>query len=113
VNYIQKSTDLDEGFKLISLLIYDIAHKKLIELKKQLESVDIQCYKCNTDCIYIEKDESKLLTFKERFPDYFQYLDKENYDAIGKLKFEDNKKINGRNVLKKDYNHNIYEFYSS
>ena len=66
VNYIEKSTELNEGFKMISFLIYDTSHKVLMDLKKNLESLNIQCYKCNTDCIYFEKNESKLLEFKNK-----------------------------------------------
>jgi len=109
VNYIEKSTNLNEGFKLLSLLIYDVSHKILMNLKKNLESLDIQCYKCNTDCIYFEQNESKLLEFKNKFPDYFNYIDKNSYDGIGKLKFEDNLEINGKNVLCKEYWGNIYK----
>ena len=37
LNYIEKTTDLIDGFKMISLLIYDISHKLLFNLKEGLE----------------------------------------------------------------------------
>ena len=37
LNYMEKSTELQEGFRLISNLIYDTAHKRLLDLKKKVE----------------------------------------------------------------------------
>ena len=45
---------------MISLLIYDISHKLLFNLKEGLEKENIEVYGCNTDCVYIENNEDKL-----------------------------------------------------
>jgi len=70
-------------------LIKDIANKKLFQLKDELQSIGIRVLGCNTDCIYFEKDDRKVELFKRKFRDYFDFEDKNSFQAIGKLKFEE------------------------
>jgi hypothetical protein len=85
---IKNESEMIEGFKPLSLLIKDIANVKLFKLKKELQSVGFDCYKCNTDCWYVQHDEEKLEIFKKKYPNYFNYKDTNSYEAIGKLKYE-------------------------
>lgn len=40
-HYIEKSASLDNGFRLIALMVYDIAHKIILDLKQKVESTSI------------------------------------------------------------------------
>jgi len=88
LNYMEKSTELQEGFRLISSLIYDTAHKRLLDLKKKVEEYGFRVYYCNTDCLWINKDMELFENFKNDNIDLFTYTHKDNYDAIGKLKWK-------------------------
>jgi hypothetical protein len=89
INYIENGSEIDDGFRLISLLVYDIAHKTLFDLKTRVESCGLEVYSCNTDCLDIEDDKVKLKTFKEKYPQYFNYSDRNSFNGIGKLKISD------------------------
>jgi hypothetical protein len=96
INHIENDNDLIDGFRLLSLMIYDTSHKLLLELKEKVEKCGMTVYSCNTDCLYIERDLEKLKLFKRFNPEYFDFTDKNNYDAIGKLKID----FNQQNLMK-------------
>ena len=108
LNYVEKETELSDGFKLISMLIYDISHKKLFQLKESLENESITVYGANTDCLYIEKDFSKLKQFKSKNIELFEFKDKNTYEALGKLKI-DTKSLPERNIVQMRHLYNYYE----
>jgi hypothetical protein len=105
---IKNECELIEGFKPLSLLIKDLANVKLFKLKKELESVGFNCYKCNTDCWYTQQDESKLKLFQKKFPHYFNYKDTNSYEAIGKLKYEVEDDISINNLIDIVENKNVH-----
>ena len=80
INYVEMKKDIKNGFKLLSHMIYDIAHKTLFDLKRKVESYGIKVYKCNTDCLYI--DEKNFELFYNENKDMFHESD------IGKLKMK-------------------------
>jgi hypothetical protein len=107
LNYIEKEADLSDGFKLISMLIYDISHKKLFNLKENLERNNITVYGANTDCLYIENNKEKLLEFVNKNKEEFgTFDDKNSYEAIGKIKLEE-KILPSRSIvpIRHDVNH--------
>jgi hypothetical protein len=108
INYIRNSNELSQGFRLISLYIYDTAHKILLDLKNKLNSYGLKSYYCNTDCLHIEDDNEKLGLFMKENNELFQYMHKDNYDAIGKLKIESKYFSNNGLIMKKQLI-NIYE----
>ena len=65
VNYIEKKSEMTEGFKLISYLIYDIARRKLLDLKTKFEKFGFTVYGCNTDALYMNNDHELFEQFKE------------------------------------------------
>ena len=107
-NCIHNQRDLEQGFRLISLYIYDTANKKLLELKESIERYDLEVYKCNTDCVYVENDSEKLNVFIRDNEDLFKYSHKGDLDAIGKIKVE-NKVIKPYSLLTKKCSPNIYD----
>jgi len=108
INYIRNSNELSQGFRLISLYIYDTAHKILLDLKNKLNSYGLKSYYCNTDCLHIEDNNEKLGLFMKENNELFQYTHKDNYDAIGKLKIE-TKYFTNDSLIKKKELINIYE----
>lgn len=107
-NCIQNQQELEQGFRLISLYIYDTANKKLLELKESIEKYGLEVYKCNTDCVYVENDSEKLNLFIRDNANLFKYSSKGDWDAIGKIKVE-TKYIKPYSLLRKSYASNIYE----
>ena len=105
---IKNESQMIEGFKPLSLLIKDIANVQLFKLKKELESVGFDCYKCNTDCWYVQYDEEKLEMFKKKYPNYFNYKDTNSYEAIGKLKYKVEKEITITKLFEVVENKNVY-----
>jgi hypothetical protein len=97
---IKKSTELENGFRLLQSMIYDMGHKGILDLKEKVESFGLEVYGVNTDCIYLGKEkpnglifendlnESCLDEFKKCYPELFNYKDKGDFDAIGKLKIK-------------------------
>jgi hypothetical protein len=55
VNTIEKETMFTEGFRLISLLIYDTSHKQLLDFKDKLIGFGIKVYGCNNQCSLYRK----------------------------------------------------------
>jgi hypothetical protein len=96
LNYIYVQKEITDGFKLISHMIYDTAHKKLFDLKKKVEGYGLRVLRCNTDCLYIEKSE-KFDSF------YNENLDIFDPTELGKLKVS-MKKISAESitVIKKE-----------
>ena len=90
LNYIYVQKEITDGFKLISHMIYDTAHKKLFDLKKKVEDHGLKVLRCNTDCLYIEKSE-KFDSF------YNENLDIFDPAEVGKLKVS-MKKISAESV---------------
>lgn len=86
VHYLKRVEQLKEGFYLLSLFVCDTAEAKLFQLKKELESVGLTSYGCNTDCHYVERNEAKIEAFKAQYPHYFNYNN--DLTGIGKLKVE-------------------------
>ena len=86
LHHIENASEMSEGFRLISLMVYDAAHKNLLNLKAQLESYDIEVYKCNTDSLHIENNKTKIEAFVKDHKELFNFKNKDDYDAIGKLK---------------------------
>jgi len=93
---------------MISLLIYDISHKLLFNLKEGLEKENIEVYGCNTDCVYIENNEDKLKSYYEKNKDLFEFEDKNSFEALGKIKVE-NKILPNRQVIPMRHLINYYE----
>jgi hypothetical protein len=106
VHYLRREEQLDEGFYLLSLYIYDTAEAKLFQLKNELESVGLSSYGCNTDCHYVEKDFVKMEAFKAKYPHYFAYNNL--VDSIGKLKVEV-KAMNRMNMLEVSDDVNVFK----
>ena len=90
LNYVEMKTEITDGFKLLSHMIYDIAHKRLFNLKKKVESYDLRVVKCNTDCLWIAKDSEKFDLFYNDNKDLF------DVSAIGKLKIEEKIALGGK-----------------
>lgn len=88
INQIENESQLNEGFRLLSLLVYDIAYKQLLDLKDNIKSYGLNVYACNTDCLFIENDEIKFNQFVNDNKELFEFDDKDSYKAIGKLKVE-------------------------
>ena len=108
INYIENKNDINDGFRLISLFVYDTAHKYLLNLKSTIESYGLEVYTCNTDCLDIEYDIKKLQLFKNDFPQFFDFINKDDYDAIGKLKIE-NIMLKDATEIKKFHQEDIYK----
>ena len=89
-------------------MIYDTSHKLLLELKEKVEKCGMTVYSCNTDCLYIERDLEKLKLFKRFNPEYFDFTDKNNYDAIGKLKIDFKSGCN-INDIRRNWEDDIYD----
>jgi len=114
VSYNEVSSQLTEGFKLISYLIYDTSHKQMFDLKKKLENFGIETIRFKTDEIAIRKtDEILLDEFISKNKDMFEYNDL--YNSIGKLKINrldkkgDTLKISQLCSIKRNNLENIYE----
>jgi len=108
INHIENETKLNEGFRLLSLMIYDIAHKKLLDLKQTIEqNYGLNVYGCNTDCLYLENDVTKFKAFQTEHTELFNFVHKDDYEAIGKIKVEMNKVFGMGNEIKHLYNENI------
>jgi hypothetical protein len=105
---IKNECQMIEGFKPLSLLIKDIANVQLFKLKKELESVGFDCYKCNTDCWYVQYDEEKLEMFKKKYQNYFNYKDTNTYEAIGKLKYKIEEEITCTKLFEVVENKKVY-----
>ena len=104
INHLEKTNELFEGFRLISMLIYDTAHKRLLDLKKNVESYGFTVHYMNTDCLWINNNMELFEKFKSDNIELFTYSHKNNYDAIGKLKhavkmYDTKKIINRPNLL--------------
>jgi len=102
LNYIEMKTEITDGFKLLSHMIYDIAHKRLFNLKKKVESYDLRVVKCNTDCLWIKKDTERFDVFYSENKDMF------DVSAIGKLKITDKIALGGKCLEVKRYT-DVYE----
>lgn len=88
INYIENKTELEEGFRLISTMVYDTAQKEILDLSKLLkEEYGLRTYYIHTDALWIENDEEKFNKFR-LFNNFFDYKHKEDYEAIGKLKWK-------------------------
>jgi hypothetical protein len=87
-NICKKKSYLKNGFKPLGILIKDCAQRKLFDLKKQLESIGFNIFGANTDCLYTNENEELLSLFQKKYPKYFDYEDKNTFQAIGKLKVE-------------------------
>jgi hypothetical protein len=85
VNTLQNKTMLDDGFRLISLLVYDTSHKQLLDLKEKIRKAGVRVYGCNTDALYVENTPNAM-KFKKANPEMFNFKHKGDYEAIGKLK---------------------------
>jgi hypothetical protein len=90
INYISNKKEIKNGFKLISLLIYDIAHKRLLDLKRKVENYGLTVYKASTDALLISKN--NFSKFKEENSELFGW-DKALFSNIGLLKVK-NKECN-------------------
>jgi hypothetical protein len=102
INQVDAETNLTEGFRLLSLLIYDIAYKRLLELKTNIEKCGLKVYGCNTDCLYIENNTEKFEKFVSENEDLFKFEDKNSFDAIGKIKIEYDKSLTYNTHIKKE-----------
>ena len=102
MNYVEARRETIDGFKMISHLIYDIANKRLFDLKKKVEMAGIKVLKCNTDCLMLEKDDDKFKTFYDANRDMFHPTD------IGKLKVKD-KKVGCSRLLEIKRYDNMYQ----
>jgi len=91
LNYIEVKKEINDGFKLISHMIYDTAHKRLFDLKSKVENYDLKVLRCNTDCLYIQKSEKFDVFYKENL-NLFDPL------QLGKLKISE-KKISGGSII--------------
>lgn len=87
LHYINRKTEINEGFYPIALYIYDTAEAELFELKQKAEYVGMEVVGVNTDCIYT-KDTEYLDVFKQEYPELFNYKSKVDFNSIGKLKYE-------------------------
>ena len=108
INHIENKNDINDGFRLISLFVYDTSHKYLLNLKSKIESYGLEVYTCNTDCLDIEYDVEKLQLFKTDYPEFFDFINKDDYDAIGKLKIE-NVMLKDATGIKKIHQEDIYK----
>jgi len=79
MTYIESKKEIKDGFKMISMFIYDMANKKLFDLKSKVEKYGMIVYGCNTDALYIKKDCELFDIFHEDHSDLFG-------SDIGKLK---------------------------
>lgn len=107
-NYIKNEIDLNQGFRLISLYVYDTANKQLLQLKESIEKYGLEVYKCNTDCVYIENDSEKLNIFINDNKDLFEFNHKGDFEAIGKIK-QENKLVRNCTLMKKKFVTNLYD----
>jgi hypothetical protein len=104
LNYIEMQKETNDGFKLISHMIYDTAHRRLFDLKKKVESYDLQVYRCNTDCLCIENNTDKFNLFYNENESLFD----QDELKIGKLKIK-KYKINGGSLLSVRRFNDVYQ----
>ena len=88
IHSVQKKTELSNGFRLIQSMIYDTAHKRLLDLKDKFESFGCAVYSCNTDCLNVSMD--KFMEFKDANKSLFgdEIKGKDHWDNIGLLKWK-------------------------
>jgi hypothetical protein len=82
------SKPLLNGFYFLGLLLLDGTHWKMHVLKERLDECGLQPFAIKTDCIYHLADQDKYAVFREKYPDYFSYSDKNDFSAIGRIKYE-------------------------
>jgi hypothetical protein len=88
--YKKFSSPLKDGFYPMGLMLMDAVHFRMDQLKNDLESCSLYPFAINVDCIYHEINIEKYDLFKAKFPHYFDYEDKNDWNAVGKLKYEEN-----------------------
>ena len=79
---------LMNGFYPLGLLLLDSAHFRMDQLRKDLDECGLNPYAIQTDCIYHEHNPEKYSVFRQKFPHYFDYDDKNSLQAVGKIKYE-------------------------
>lgn len=99
------SKPLLSGFYFLGLLLLDGTHWRMSVLKEQLDECGLDPFAIKTDCIYHSTDPEKYALFKDRHPEYFNYTDKNRYDALGKLKYDE---VDGG--LWNDYDRKSFDF---
>jgi hypothetical protein len=108
INTLENKTQLTEGFRLISLLIYDSSHKQLLDLKEELVNNGVRVYGCNTDALYVENCK-KLNDYKTKNKKNFEFKNKADFDAIGKIKVKLHDKPYVSGELKRFNQMNVYD----
>jgi hypothetical protein len=82
------SKPLHSGFYFLGLLLLDGTHWKMHVLRERLDECGLQPFAIKTDCIYHSPDQDKYAVFRQKYPEYFSYPDKNHFSAIGKIKYE-------------------------
>lgn len=85
------SSRLMDGFYFIGLLYLDATHLYMHDLIRRMKECDVQPFAINVDCVYHVRDDTskEFQSFKKKYPFYFDYKDKNDFHAIGKLKYEE------------------------
>lgn len=83
------SQPLLSGFYFLGLLLLDGTHWKMHQLNQDLISCHLEPFAIKTDCIYHSNDSKKYDIFKQKFSQYFNYKDRNDFDALGKIKYDE------------------------
>lgn len=82
------SRPLMNGFYPIGLLLLDGTQLKMDQLRIRLDECGLNPYAIKTDCIYHDINTQKYNDFMKKYPDYFDYQDQNDFNALGKIKYE-------------------------
>lgn len=84
---------LVDGFYFIGLLYLDASHFTMYELIQRMMECHLEPFAINVDCVYHNqlKDSDEYRLFQQKYPQYFDYQDKNHFNALGKLKYDESK----------------------
>ena len=109
VYYSSKKESLINGFFPIQLAIYDLARFKMYKLYNELQETGLNVIGVRCDCIYVKNDTELISKFKTTYPNYFAFTNKNDFNAIGKLKEETNSSFEYCNVISKTELENVFK----
>ena len=106
VTYMTKANDINEGFKLMAIMVYETGQKILLDLKTKLESYGLEVLYANTDCLHIRRDMDDLKStvekvnrFRSENPELFENANEDTYESIGKLKMKPDATLQPKNLI--------------
>lgn len=82
------SSPLLNGFYPLGLMVLDGTQQKMDVLITRLHKCGLKPFAIKTDCVYHDINPTRYDNFIKQYPDYFDYTDKNDFTALGKLKYD-------------------------